>query len=148
MWILEVLWETGGRDPRIFKFRTDARVCSVSGLILFTSLEVSTGTLVWQATLHIQLVCALKNQLNIWINEVASFCRVGFELNVQTQWVVQQCNNVLQTFVKSAFVQYTPSVKRNCKTMEGGVHSGKDTNYLRCENQSVLQPPAIVYALI
>jgi len=32
--------------------------------------------------------------------------------------------------------------------MEGGVHSGKDTNYLRCKSQSVLQPPAIVDALI
>lgn len=31
--------------------------------------------------------------------------------------------------------------------MEGGVHCGKDTNYLRCESQSVLQPPAIIYAL-
>ena len=76
------------------------------------------------------------------------FFRVRFELNALSRWAVQQCNHVLKKVVISAFIQYLPSVNRNCKTMEGSVHSGKDTNYVLCERQSVLQPPAIVYGLI
>jgi hypothetical protein len=107
------------------------------------------------AALHIQLTCAIRSQHSVQINEIASFCCVRFELNVSSRWVVQQYNNVLlitdhllQSVVMSAFIQYVPSVNRNYKTMEGSVRSGKDTNYLRCERQSVLQPPAVVYTLI
>jgi hypothetical protein len=150
MWILEDLWETGGRDPRIFKFGTDARVCVCVFRFMSNSFYIpgSFNRHPYMRGSRLQQTRAIRNQHNVRINVVASFCRVRFELNISTRWVVQQCNNVLLTFDKSTFVQYVPSIKRNCKTVEGGVHSGKDTNYLRCESQSVLQPPAIVYTLI